>query len=124
MKFYIEIRDLLICCALGEGEPGSGRLVVDAYLHSAECREILCYRDKMLIGNVRINGQGKYDVLSVGAYLAHISERLVRQVAVYAALIGEIIVVGVIPREGHLLITARLAYTLRPFLVQRIIAVH
>ena len=36
MEFNIEIRDLLICGALGEREPVAGTLMIYAYLHSSE----------------------------------------------------------------------------------------
>ena len=78
----------------------------------------------MFIGNVGINGQGQGNVLSVLPDLPHVVERFAVGAAAQSALVGEIVIVWIIPRKADIRAGVYHAGTSRPAFVQRIIAVH
>ena len=124
MEANIEIRDLLVCSALGEAEPVAGSLVVDTQLHSAVGTQFLCDLYEVLVGEVRINGKGDDNVLTVAAHVLHAGERLAVGGSADSALIGEIIIIGVIPLEAYFLVCECVTGADGPGLVQGVVAVH
>ena len=114
----------LIGAAFVEREPVARCLVVDTQEHSAEGLQILADRRQMFIGNVGINGQGQGNVLSVLPDLPHVVERFTVGAAAQSALVGEIVIVWIIPRKADIRAGVYHAGTPRPAFVQRIIAVH
>ena len=119
-----EIADLLVGSSLGEAEPVACSLVVDSEHHSAERTEILCNGDKLLIGAVGVNCKCEGNVLTVAADISHAGERLVIGSSADTALVGEVIVIRVVPLEGNVCILHYLGYSSGPLLVKGVIAVH
>ena len=120
----VEIGDLLVAGALCEAEPVSGSFVVDAKLHSAVGAQLLRYLDKVVVGEVGVYGHGEDNVLTVTAHVLHAGERLAVGGAADSALVGEVVIVWVIPLEADFLVCECVACACRPGLVQRVVAVH
>ena len=121
---YIKIGYTLIGGALGEAEPVAGGLVVYSEHHSAEAAQILGNGNKVFVRNVRVDSQSEANVLPMTAHVSHTCERLALGISAEAALVGKIIVVGVIPLERYLRILHNLGNPARPLLVQGVVAVH
>ena len=124
VEAYVKVRNLLVSSALGEAEPVAGSLVVDTELHSSVGAEFLRDFNKVVVGEVGVDSHGEDNVLTVAADVLHAGERLAVGGSADAALIGEVVVVGVVPLEAYFLVCERVARTYRPGLVQRIVAVH
>ena len=100
-ELHKKVRHALIGSPLCKGEPVPRRFVIDAYHHSAEGTQVLCDSNKMLVGHVGVNRQGKDNVLTVAAHVSHAGERLAVGSSAKTALVGEVVVIGVVPLKGH-----------------------
>ena len=119
-----EIRYLLIGAALVEGKPVTGGFMVDPQQHSAEGAQILADLCQHFIGNMRIDGESQGHILTMGTDLPHVAEGFPLCAAADAALIGEIVIVGVIPGKAYVRAGVNHTCPTRPAFVQRVVAVH
>ena len=119
-----EITYLLVGRSLSEAEPVSRSLVIYSEHHSSECAQVLCNGNKLLVGTLGVNGKGESNVLTVAAHVSHAGKRLVLKISADTALVGEIIIVGIVPLEGNICVLHDLGNSSGPLLVKGIIAVH
>ena len=72
-----ECCNFLIRSTFIKGEPITGRLMVDTKQYTSKRAKILCDRNNMIIGKLRIDRHRKQYILSMFTDISHVSKRLI-----------------------------------------------
>ena len=123
-ELAVKIRNALIGRPFCKAEPVARILVIHSQEHSSEGLQILSDSPYLFIGYIRIGSQCESNVLTVSPYIPHAGERFILSVALKSALVGEVIIIRVVPLELDFRILHHFRYPAGKLLVQRIIAVH